>query len=333
MTREYALQILHDFLNFWCPESHALTALLCAGAGMPYSPPTPVDFSYADTTSSVYPDRPIRPLPKRRLRSRLSPEVAESILYPLEGSPTKVLFHDPYEAASRKAGALQNADTPKIRSSSAEKEIGNDAGKDSYQFKGNDTGSDDDDSIVVTRRYQEPHQRTGVVNIISSRNGHVYSRNEASKLTKPPMPQSTGSSGDSIDGYDSFENTNNKKKRKVPMSGSLGSHQSSLAAEMAQMGISSTRDIDVTYAEADGGVGHYYGTGSSAKPSTSAGNGISGAGRGRYGKAGPKNYSGRSPLGVSTNGSNAPTSSRALLPRGARQLSGSSGAKGNANCP
>jgi hypothetical protein len=111
------------------------------------------------------------------------------------------------------------------------------------------------------------------------------------------------------------------------MSGSLGSHQLSLSAEMAQMGISSTRDIDVTHAEVDGGVGHYYGTGSSAVPAVSSGNGISGAGRGRYGKAGAKNYGGRSPLGVSTNGSNALTT-RMLLPRGARQLSGNAGAKG-----
>lgn len=156
----------------------------------------------------------------------------------------------------------------------------------------------------------------------------MFLRNDASKSNKPPIPHSTHSSGDSIDGYDSFENTNNKKKRKVPMSGSLGSHQSSLSAEMAQMGISSTRDIDVTHADVDGGVGHYYGTGSSAIPTVLSGNGISGAGRGRYGKAGAKNYGGRSPLGVSTNGSNALISGRPFLPRGTRQPNGSVEAKG-----
>lgn len=253
-------------------------------------------------------------------------------MYPLEGSSARPLFQDPHEAASRTNRVLHSTATSKDTSSSTEKAIGNDGGKDNYYFRGNDIGSDDEDSIVITRRYQEPYQRNGVVNITSSRNGHIYSRNEASRFIKPSLPQSAGSSGDSIDDYDSFENTNNKKKRKVPMSGSLGSHQSSLSAEMAQMGISSTRDIDVTHAEADGGIGHYYGTGSSAMPTVSSGNGISGAGRGRYGKANTKNYGGRSPLGVSTNGSNAPMSGRTLVPRRTRQLSGSLGAKGKISC-
>ena len=74
---------------------------------------------------------------------------------------------------------------------------------------------------------------------------------------------------------------------------------------MAQMGISSSRDLDGAQSEVDGGVGHYYGTGSSAVPAVSSGNGISGAGRGRYGRGGTRHHSGRSPLGVSVNGSNA----------------------------
>ncbi|KAL8974034.1 MAG: hypothetical protein Q9197_001730 [Variospora fuerteventurae] len=49
------------------------------------------------------------------------------------------------------------------------------------------------------------------------------------------LPMSAPSSQDSVDGYDSFENTNNKKKRKIPTSGSLGGHHTSLSAEMASM--------------------------------------------------------------------------------------------------
>ena len=43
--------------------------------------------------SSVYPDRPIRPLPKRPLRSRLSQEAADSILYP-PAPPATQLFYN-----------------------------------------------------------------------------------------------------------------------------------------------------------------------------------------------------------------------------------------------
>src|SRR5579862_2411484 len=62
--------------------------------------PTPTSRSQsADTTSSVYPNRPIRPLPKRRLRSRLAPDIAETILYPPAPSTTTPLFYFPYSYA------------------------------------------------------------------------------------------------------------------------------------------------------------------------------------------------------------------------------------------
>jgi len=41
-----------------------------------------------------------------------------------------------------------------------------------------------------------------------------------------------------VDGYESFENTSNKKKRKIPISSSSGSDNSSLAADMRRMDIS-----------------------------------------------------------------------------------------------
>uniref|UniRef100_A0A093UMV1 Protein IBD2 n=1 Tax=Talaromyces marneffei PM1 TaxID=1077442 RepID=A0A093UMV1_TALMA len=48
-----------------------------------------------DTPSPIYPDRLIRPLPKRPLRSRLSPEAAESILFP-PAPPVSQLFYGSY---------------------------------------------------------------------------------------------------------------------------------------------------------------------------------------------------------------------------------------------
>ena len=198
------------------------------------------------------------------------------------------------------------------------------AKRDSYQFKGNDFGSEDE--AVVLRR-QEQRQKSISTTTMYAKNG--YARNDGSQFAKPPVPRETASSNDSVDGYDSFENTNNKKKRKIPMSGSLGIHQSSLLADMAQMGLSSSRDIDVSHAEVDSGVGHYYGLGSLALPTVSSGNGISGAGRGRYGRAGTRHHTGRSPLGVSVNGSNTLQASRSLYYRRDNATLAAAGHKGD----
>ena len=48
-----------------------------------------------DTVSSLFPERPIRPLPKRRLRERLSPEVADAIKYPASTLDNVPLFYYP----------------------------------------------------------------------------------------------------------------------------------------------------------------------------------------------------------------------------------------------
>lgn len=277
---------------------------MAATLGAAYSPPSPLELHYSDTTSSIYPDRPIRPLPKRRLRSRLSSEVADSILYPPATTLSKPVFQFPYNGPTdQQNGSPIRGHLPEMESSLVWEQRNGDGEIDSYQFRGAEKSSDDEDGVSMARRYHEQRQRPGSVNNMP-RNGYTLSRGDAAKFIKPPIPQSTASSGDSVDGYDSFENTNNKKKRKIPTSGSLGSHQTSLSAEMAQMGISSTRDMDVAQSESDSGVGHYYGTGNSAVPAVSSGTGISGAGRGRYGRAGARYHSGRSPLGVSVNGSN-----------------------------
>ena len=272
--------------------------------GATYSPPSPIELHYSDTTSSIYPDRPIRPLPKRRLRSRLSSEVAESILYPSVKPLSKPLFQFPYNGpGDQQNGSPAGMHPSEMEASLLQEQKTGDPETKSYRFRGAVNGSDEEDGAGMARRYQAQRQRPVSVNNML-RNGYPLSRSDAVKYIKPPMPQSIASSGDSVDGYDSFENTNNKKKRKIPTSGSLGSHQSSLSADMAQMGISSARDMDVGQPESDSGVGHYYGTGNSAVPALPSGTGLSGAGRGRYGRASTRYNGGRSPLGVSVNGSN-----------------------------
>ena len=297
--------------------------------GATYSPPSPLEIHYSDTTSSIYPDRPIRPLPKRRLRSRLSSEVVDSILYPPVSTLSKPLFQLPYNGLTyQQNGSSARVHPSEIEANLLREQRDGQGEAESYQFRGAGNGGDDEDGMGMARRYLEQRQRPGSANN-TSRNGYILPRSDAAKYIKPPISQSTISSGDSVDGYDSFENTNNKKKRKIPTSGSLGSHQTSLSADMAQMGISSTRDTDVAQSESDGGVGHYYGTGNSAVPTVSTGAGISGAGRGRYGRAGMRYHSGRSPLGVSVNGSNSLQAGRSFPYRKDCMPGSNAGDKGN----
>ena len=236
-------------------------------------------------------------------------------MYPPVTTLSKPLFQFPYNGATDQRNEQPAEKYPsEIEASLVREQRDGGAESDSYHFRGAENGSDDEDVVGIARRYHEQRQRPGSVNNIS-RNAYTVSKSDAAKHIKLPIPQSAASSGDSVDGYDSFENTNNKKKRKIPTSGLLGGHQSSLSADMAQMGISSAQDTDVGQSETDSGVGHYYGTGNSAVPAVSSGTGISGAGRGRYGRAGTRYHNGRSPLGVSVNGSNTLQAGRYLQHR------------------
>ena len=278
-----------------------------------YSPPSSAGF-LSEHTSPIYPDRPIRPLPKKPLKSRLSPDVADSILYPPAPPISRPLFYlaqnrpTNYPDGSRAVSGI--VDTPEV--SRQAPPVLKDEDKERYKFKGNDFESEDEDGVGIMRRYQEQRiahpsaQRTFV---------HGEAQVDIAKYPRPPNLQSTASSADSVDGYDSFENTNNKKKRKIPTSGNIGNHHSSLSAEMAQMGIHSSLDSFDSTQDHDDGVSQYYGSGSSAIPATASGTGLSGAGRGRFGRSGIRHAGGRSPLGISTNGTNASNSARGTLLR------------------
>ena len=115
-----------------------------------------------------------------------------------------------------------------------------------------------------------------------------------------------GSAASSPDGYESFENTNNKKKRKIPVSGGAnGHHASNLSADLTNMSLSNGGEVVAAVDPSSGSTGQYYSGGTALTPSTpGSGTGISGAGRGRYGRAG-RSLSERRPLGASTNALNA----------------------------
>src|SRR5206468_9381109 len=79
-------------------------------------------------------------------------------------------------------------------------------------------------------------------------------------------------------------------------------------AELAGMGLTAANEADSSVPEDNsGGVGQYYGSGNSAMPATPTNSGLSGAGRGRYGRV----RTTKSPLGVSSDGLNARTSRKA----------------------
>lgn len=100
------------------------------------------------------------------------------------------------------------------------------------------------------------------------------------------------SSTSSADGYESFENTNNKKKRKIPVAaaGVLGPDMMALKAEHAD-----ARGLPSSDAAADSPI----------YASPSSGVGLSGPGRGRYGRQPVRTSGERRPLGASQNASNA----------------------------
>ena len=267
--------------------------------GSAYSPPSPPDTSSSATMSPVYPDRPIRPLPRRSLRERLSPEVADSITYPPAPTPSNPTHRPSHiETMAQRPDLVvqktyQGTDQ---RAAAAHHDTQGDS-RNGFRFKGNEVDSDDEGSLGMIRQYDEfqqmpppPRERL---------NGGE------------PVAQSVASSNDSVDGYDSFENTNNKKKRKIPTSGPHSqSLPASLSAELANLGISDSAPL-ASYSAENNIPSHYYGNGMSESRAAAVPTGVSGMGRNRLGRHGRRDGSGRSPLAVSTNGSNALQARRA----------------------
>jgi hypothetical protein len=230
-----------------------------------YSPESPRDMS--PDTVSPYPNRPIRPLPKKPLRERLSPDVAQSIKYPPAPKSTTPLFYYGYNSREEDGtNGLLEPQHPSEREQAAEIERNHISRR-----NGDDLDSDEDEQAYRSRIYSRPSADT---------TGRSY-RYVQKPDSKHPNPQPPGSTASSADGYDSFENTNNKKKRKIPTPGDSSLNGVHLSSDLAGMGISGPDDLaeDV-------------GTGVVSYQSPGAGQGISGPGRGRYGRI----RNGRSPL-------------------------------------
>ena len=211
-----------------------------------------------DTLSPVYPDRPIRPMPKNRLRSRLSPEQSATLIYPPDPPVSSLSFSFPFSATDKQDARAANAHGNHYADQVAHCTCGGDHAEES-----------EEEELM----YDHPNFRLqSPVEGLQQRRALEGQRT----MGKPAPPASIASSAD---GYESFENTSNKKKRKIPRSGGL--HQSGLTSDLANMGISShgtdaaaTQDDALDYSASD-----YY--------QSAPGMGPAGAGRGRTTKASP----------------------------------------------
>ncbi|KAL9111150.1 MAG: hypothetical protein Q9227_004413 [Pyrenula ochraceoflavens] len=229
-----------------------------------------------DTRSSVYPDRSIRPLPKRTLRSRLSAEAAESISFP------------PKLPTSSLPVSLQYGDVA---------EFGNDA---KVHVQQHDELYEHDHDHIHDHGGEHCHHDEEDDGLDSTDEySSVLLRRSSGILPRNPNVTQYSWKDTAADGYDAFENTNNKKKRKIPTSGNPGLNHVNLSADLAGLKLNGSGNSGG--GDDSSGVRQYYGSGSAAVP---VGSGLSGAGRGRYGRDAIRRTSGRNPLGVSMNGSN-----------------------------
>ncbi|KAJ1335922.1 hypothetical protein MN608_02666 [Microdochium nivale] len=232
-----------------------------------------------DSTSSIFPNRPILPLPRRRLRERLSPHVADSIKYPPAPQTTAPLFVYPYnsrdESGILNLGASYSAANNVIPARALE-----------FSALRAFTGADFRDETLPSQQRRSLTVRTspdaaGLAPRPQQRNGG--SRH---------IPQAPPSTASSADGYDSFENSNNKKKRKIPTAGESILNNTHALSDSAVFGVPSpptTSDEGSSESAAMATASHYQ-----AGAAAANGAGISGPGRGRYGRV----RNGRSPLRV-----------------------------------
>ncbi|KAL4988451.1 hypothetical protein BDW68DRAFT_92218 [Aspergillus falconensis] len=226
-------------------------------------------YSAPDTPSPVYPDRLIRPLPRRTLRSRLSSDAADSILYP-PAPPATQLF---YGACATNGDAVNDSKVY-VQQSDGGPDLSPDSRDHNIQYEnGVDLDSGDEDGPVVVRRSAGFRGSS-----LSPTPSNVQHQTPCMGKEQPTKSSPTGP-----DGYDAFENTNNKKKRKIPTPGNMGSHHSSLSPEFATMALANTGQSGSALSGEGGHVSTFYGTGSPASP---VGSGMSGSGRGRLGRQG-----------------------------------------------
>ncbi|PTB61592.1 hypothetical protein BBK36DRAFT_1177980, partial [Trichoderma citrinoviride] len=241
-----------------------------------------------DAVSLLFPDRPIRPLPKRRLRERLPPEVANSIKYPSYIHDHIPLFYYPSYNPRDDHGASTPTSTgpamPHHRDDS----------KRNSTLRRN--------GASMTAGINEELRGSLVLGSTPRIQGMVIQSSVVLDPLRQTMEfQLVPSAASSVDGYESFENTNNKKKRKIPTTGdSLANNGLSLSGDVAALSTAVRSQSPAKEMDSNRGQ---------LAPPSPAGNGfyvpssqgLSGPGRGRLGRS----RNGRSPLRALSDGSNA----------------------------
>ncbi|KAM9884976.1 hypothetical protein VDGL01_00862 [Verticillium dahliae] len=191
-----------------------------------------------EALSSLFQQRPMRPLPKRRLRERLSPEVADTIEYPPASQNSSPLFLLPGIVRDERSSSVGRNYT-----------VIRDPGYEGAPIATHEAGESDEEEVkrfasskVVRRSHPQ----------ILSRSTPQSNRSGQSKhANHQPAPSTTSS----VDGYDSFENTNNKKKRKIPTAGDNTLNGTHTLADITALGITATAGSPVTDNDQSGPVG------------------------------------------------------------------------------
>ena len=268
------LLMLNFFLDYnWTSRSPPLQSRSSPLATK--STPTIRSSPAPDISSPVYHDRPIRPLPKRRLRDRLPPQQTESLVFPSVPNHSQPLFGFPY--------------APAVAPPPVPGKTGDGQASTGAQVTGSRLDADMDKMERLRSRLKQQNTVGGGVLFDST---YQHTPTKSANLGRMPAPAESSTS--SIDGDESFENTNNKKKRKIPQSGVIGIHHSSIAADFANMGLSPRGD-----------EGHMapddYGSGTTAGIQSNA---AIISGRARLGRSGRGSLDARRPLGNITNGTN-----------------------------
>ncbi|KIH91398.1 hypothetical protein SPBR_01539 [Sporothrix brasiliensis 5110] len=249
-----------------------------------------------ETASPVYPDRLIHPLPKRRLRERLSSDAADSIKYPPDQTPGAPLFYYPYSlkqdaasverpifvgqarAATLTAKPTITAPTASTPTTTAATTVPAATGPNAKP------GSAPGRAAHLPSR---PRRSSGENEAASSsrttRAGNRSGRSSQALHMSPAQGYWTlPSSTLTADGFDSFEYTSNTKKRKIPSAGDT-SHTGSYTSTSLRSTASESSTTTSSYDSLAGSPPLL----ANVKPTgfVAASVGISGPGRGRYGRS------------------------------------------------
>lgn len=231
----------------------------------------------SDGVPSVLPERPIRPLPKRKLRERLSSGAVQTTEHSTATVNTIPLFYYPTHNAGGPLYDLQKANREHHKHSNETSE--NQGLPHSYKHDPLPMASTALTASTIENQLQTtPPDDT---------------KNHKSSDKEVTVGR-TASAASSIDGYDLLENTNNKKKRKIPSASDTTSQGSFVVStgsvEMLELGSGIIAGNQATACAFDV-------SGSLSMHS----DGISGSGRGRLGRT----LHTRSPLRTLSDGNNS----------------------------